>query len=67
MTALRKSPTTFCGGQHLRINVGFWGDCQFDVYSDGKKELRDAGHKWMMAKLESIENMCHTQKIVYLL
>jgi hypothetical protein len=37
-----------------------FGGLTIRFFGDGEKELSNVGKKWVMAKLKSTENMCHT-------
>ena len=57
---IAKITNNFVGGQHLRIKYWVFGGLTIRFFGDGEKELSNVGKKWVMAKLKSTENMCHT-------
>jgi hypothetical protein len=67
--AFLNAPIRLHHKKHLRIKCWILGGNADSIFSVMKKKgLRDAGQKWVMAKLESIKNMCDTHiKIIYLL
>ena len=62
---ISKIANKFFGGTTFENQMlSFGGDQLFNFLVMGKKELDDAGKKWVMAKLESTENMCHTHNFL---